>query len=472
MFTSFAKLNRLGGMALVCLTAVMGAAPAVAQTLPSGVYEFMGDINDPSTRAPISGTFTLLGGEVAELTVTFDDSIIITTAGASYSGTDIPAVNGGLLSGTLALTNPGPSNTGSGYLTLNSDGTFVCGGSTTSTGSDYCQLSQNVYGTDENEKTGTYSVNLVTPIAEPEPATDQEVLASFMQNRGSRLIAAQPGLIGLLSGASSGRVNVDATRGGGTFDLSTAAGEPVWAGVQGDWSETGDAKNSFVLGVVGAHYAVTPDFLLGLMAEIDRFEQEDGDITTEGDGYLVGPYVVAKAPTQPLYVEGRYLIGATENSVTVGDADAQDFETDRTLASLKVAGDVKLGALTLTPSLSASHLEDIQPAFTDNTDAEVPEQSVVLQDVALGLDFAKPFDMANGEMTLRGGISGIWSEVSGIGVAEGLTAGFDGERARVHLGTTYTTDSGMTLHASVSYDGIGTDDFESLGLALGLDMKF
>ena len=80
--------------------------------------------------------------------------------------------------------------------------------------------------------------------------------------------------------------------------------------------------------------------------------------------------------------------------------------------------------------------------------------------------------MANGDLTLSGGISGIWSEVTGTGVAEGLTAGFDGERARVHLGTTYVMDSGMTLHASVNYDGIGADDFESLGLALGLDMKF
>ncbi|SFR47362.1 hypothetical protein SAMN04488005_2359 [Yoonia tamlensis] len=317
-----------------------------------------------------------------------------------------------------------------------------------------------------------YSGNVITPSTDPTVEQIQTEISNLMQERARHLIAAQPDLIGFLSGSATGAFNVNATSGNGTFELATSGGRPIWARVRGDWSENGDIANSYFFGVAGAHYAVNPDLLIGGMLQFDTIKQENGENTTQGDGYLVGPYIVAKLPDHPLYFEGRYLVGRTENTVTIGDADAQAFDTDRTLASLKVAGQLEYDDLTFTPSLTATHLEDTQGAFTDNADQDIPEQSITVQNVALGLDVAKAFVLENGALTLTGGIAGSWSKTEGTGFAETLTPNFEGKRASVHLGSTFAMHNGMIFSAQANYDGIGTDDFESFGLELGFEMVF
>jgi hypothetical protein len=320
---------------------------------------------------------------------------------------------------------------------------------------------------------GLTSVPLVlTVVAGLSVDETQENIASFMQTRASQMIAAQPDLIGFLSGAAQGGFNMSATQGSGNFDVSTGAGYPVWGRLLGNWSESGDAENKYLFGAVGAHYAITPDALVGVILEFDRATQESGDVTTEGTGYLVGPYLVAKLPDQPLYFEGRYLVGQTENEISADGTMVAKFDTERTLASVKVAGTLEYGALTLTPSLAATHMQDEQQAFVDAADRNVAAQSITMTDVVLSLDFEQPMEVANGEFILTGGLSAIMSENSGSGFAESVIPAFDGERGRVHLGGRYTLDTGVVMTAGVNYDGIGTDDYQSWGLNLGIDMKF
>jgi hypothetical protein len=312
----------------------------------------------------------------------------------------------------------------------------------------------------------------VSFVAAASVAKVQEEIATFMQNRGSNLIAAQPDLIGLLSGAATGAFNVDATQNNGTFNIATSAGSPVWARLQGTWSESGDNENSYFFGAAGAHYAINPDFVIGALVEFDRSTQENGTAETQGTGYLVGPYFVAKLPEQPLFIEGRYLVGQTDNDVSVDGAADQSFETDRTLASVKMAGQLEYGDLTLTPSLSATRLEDTQKAFIDNAGRDVDEQGVTVQDITLGLDFSMPFEMEEGTMTLTGGFAAISSSTEGTGFARTIVPSFEGERARIHLGTSYAMENGMVLSAGANYDGLGSDDYQSFGAQLGLQMKF
>ncbi|MBB5724078.1 hypothetical protein FHS72_003729 [Loktanella ponticola] len=303
-------------------------------------------------------------------------------------------------------------------------------------------------------------------------AAVQEEIATFMQTRGSNLIAAQPDLIGLMSGTAQRAFNVNATRNNGTFNIETSAGSPVWASLQGTWSESNDVENSYFFGAAGAHYAITPGIAIGALVEFDRSVQVDGASETKGTGFLVGPYIVAKLPQQPLYVEGRYLVGQTDNDTSVDGASDQTFETERSLASIKVAGQMEYGNLTLTPSLSATRLEDTQKAFTDNAGRDVAGQSVVVEDIALGLDFSQVFVTDVGTLVLSGGVSAIYSKTEGNGFAGTIVPGFEGERARIHFGTSYTMDTGMTVSAAANYDGLGSDDYQSYGLQLGLIKKF
>jgi outer membrane autotransporter protein len=242
--------------------------------------------------------------------------------------------------------------------------------------------------------------------------------------------------------------------------------------MQGNWSDNGQHKNSYYFGAVGAHRFLSPNAIAGLTLQYDRLKQQDGNTTTKGDGYLVGPYIIAKFPEQPLYFEGRYLFGKTDNSVSIDGGPPQNFKTDLSLLSFKIAGKLHYGDFTLAPSLTAMHLEDKQDAFIDNYGRSVAEQGISMTDVALGLDFAKTLDVSNGRLLLTGGIAGVWSDTDGSGFASTITPKLDGQRARIRLGATYSLDGGMALSVGVNYDGIGVDNYESFSISFGLNAEF
>ena len=304
------------------------------------------------------------------------------------------------------------------------------------------------------------------------PEQTQEQIAGYMQNRASQTIAIQPDLIGLLSGASTGNFNADVTQSNGNFDFATSGDQPVWAKLQGSWSEFGAAESSYFFGAVGAHMQVSPDALVGIMLEFDKLTQTDGASSTEGDGYLVGPYFVAKLPNQPLFIEGRLLTGKTENQVSVNGAATETFDTQRTFASMKVAGQLNYGELALTPSVTATHLRDAQDAFVDTLGNTIGAQGIEVNSVAAGLNFAQPVYLSNGELILNGGISGIWSSSKGTGLASSVAPTTDGLRAQITFGATHTRPNGVTFNAQTFYDGIGQSNYESYGLSLGAEMQF
>lgn len=312
-------------------------------------------------------------------------------------------------------------------------------------------------------------------VAGPTPEQTREQIAGYMQNRASQTIAAQPDLIGLLSGASMGGFNAYVTQGNGNFDFATSGDQPVWATLQGSWSEFGTTESSYFFGAVGAHTKLSPDVLVGIMFEFDKLTQTDGASSTEGDGYLAGPYFVAKLPNQPLFIEGRLLTGQTENQVSVvgvGGTATETFDTQRTLASIKVAGQLNYGELVLTPSLTATHLRDAQDTFVNTQGNIVAAQGIEVNSVATGLNFAQPVSLSNGELMLTGGISGIWSSSEGTGFASSVAPTTDGRRARITLGANYTLPNGIVLSAESFYDGIGMNDNESYGLNFGVQMQF
>jgi hypothetical protein len=312
-------------------------------------------------------------------------------------------------------------------------------------------------------------------VAGPTPEQTREQIAGYMQNRASQTIASQPDLIGLLSGASTGGFNAYVTQGNGNFDFATSGDRPVWATLQGSWSEFGTTESSYFFGAVGAHTQVSPDALVGIMFEFDKLTQTDGVSSTEGDGYLVGPYFVAKLPNQPLFIEGRLLTGQTENQVSVvgvGGTATETFDTQRTFASIKVAGQLDYGELVLTPSLTATHLRDEQDAFTNTQGNTVAAQGIEVNSVAAGLNFAQAVSLSNGELMLTGGISGIWSSNEGTEFASSAAPTTGGQRARITLGASHTLPNGVVLSAGTFYDGIGLNDYESYGLDLGVQMQF
>lgn len=316
------------------------------------------------------------------------------------------------------------------------------------------------------DKRAAYQVDCVTVLG-------QANIASFMQNLASSQIATLPNLIPLLTGNSAGVMDVQTSQGNNAFNMATPDGLPVWARLQGRWTTSDTADGTYLSGAAGGHYTINPNTLVGLMFEFDTQTQETDNFSIDGSGYMVGPYFVAKLPSQPVYFEASYLVGTADNTLEFGELNGDvDFETDRALASIRVAGDFDYGDYTLTPNLAASQLKSTQGAIAQEEDDDIPEQSTTTRDVTIGLDVSRSLSTQHGTMVVSGGLAGIFSQTEGDGFADQITSSFEGERARIHLGTRYTLDSGMILSAAASYDGIGADDYESIGVQLQMEMSF
>ncbi|WP_417270826.1 Ig-like domain-containing protein, partial [Celeribacter sp.] len=299
----------------------------------------------------------------------------------------------------------------------------------------------------------------------------QREIAGFIQARAGHVIGAQPGYAGFLSGAP-GRFNAQVTRGKGQFEFASSANQPLWAKAQGSWSKSGTLENSYFFGAFGGHVNLNPNAIVGLVLEVDKITQTHGATKTKGQGYLVGPYFAAKLPDHPLFFEGSYLAGQTENTFQAEGAAKQQFDTHRTYANLKVSGQLNYGKTTLTPSLSAKRYEDTQLAFTDSANRLIPEQGIEVSDVEMGIDFQTPLYLERGTLILNGGLSGIWSETKGSGFASSVASAYEGGRGRTHLGAVYAIDENVNISTSAFYDGIGQSDYKSWGIEFSIDMKF
>ncbi|PCJ05380.1 MAG: transporter, partial [Rhodobacteraceae bacterium] len=194
--------------------------------------------------------------------------------------------------------------------------------------------------------------------------------------------------------------------------------------------------------------------------------------TAEGNGWLAGPYVVAKMVDQPLFFEARLLYGQSSNTVSPFGTYRDDFDTTRLLAQVKVVGSFEQGRTRLSPYLNAAYAADKQEAYQDSLGNLVPLQKVELMQIAVGLDVAQPVPLKTGDLELRAGVSGIWSNTGGTEVAGSVLPGYAGWRSKVNLGLNYASDSYGTFTVSTFLDGLGAKGYESYGLNLGYSLAF
>ena len=256
---------------------------------------------------------------------------------------------------------------------------------------------------------------------------------------------------------------------GGNLSFSSGNDAPLWAQVNANWYTNSGTESSYVFGVMGGHTSLSENLLLGGMFQFDLQNEINGAATVSGEGWLVGPYFVAKLPDQPLYFEGSVLYGQTLNQISPFGTYTDTFTTERWLATLGVSGQFERDKLTLIPSLDASYTTDAQAAYVDGLGNPIAAQSISLAQITTGMDFEMPI----GEVTiLNGGVSGIWSYSEGTGVAETVVPGFVGGRARVDLGVNHRINAGSALSFAGYYDGIGAPDYTGYGVELKWDVNF
>jgi len=300
----------------------------------------------------------------------------------------------------------------------------------------------------------------------------QRQIQAFQNARANSLVTNQPKLTQFLQRSGSGVLDTSVTQGSGYLNFASDPSRPVWFSVTGNWSSQDDFDSSYALAVVGAHRQVSSNLLIGAMLQFDYAETENGPASVDGTGWLVGPYVVAKMPNHAVFFEGRVLYGQADNNISPFGTYEDSFDSDRWLVQSRVTGEIKRGALTLMPLLDVSYASDDQKAYTDSLGNLIPQQDFSLTTARLGMDFSHPLQVSRGEMTLTGGLSGIWSTTSGTGTAPGVTPIGDTARARADLGLDYRLENNSLLAANVFYDGIGESGFENYSISLIWQMAF
>lgn len=313
-------------------------------------------------------------------------------------------------------------------------------------------------------------------IANDVVAETSKVIAQFMQARANQLVSSQPSLTGFLSGGSSGGFDMAVTQAGGGFDFASSSfdNKGVWVRLNGSWTNEDTRESQYVLGVIGSHYTVSPNLLVGGMVELDYMMQNDGPATVEGQGWLAGVYFVARTPNQPLFIDGRALYGQTTNDVSPLGTYTDQFDTERMLAQVKVSGEMQYGATTVLPSLQLSYTTDDQDAYVDGLGNVIPKQGVALRQAEIGVDFRQTIALENCNATLElnGGFAAIGASTKGTGNADLIIPNYEGGRAKVKFGAQYMMENGAILTMDTFYDGIGASGYESVGLQVGFNFEF
>ncbi|WP_297340437.1 HYR domain-containing protein [Pseudophaeobacter sp.] len=436
---------------------VVSAAPQPSGNVTVTATDASGNTSGSSltvvdTTAPdvvISG-----GPERLERNASFDVTITFSETVTGFAANDITASNGSVtaLTGSGAVYTATIASTGAGSVSLS-----VAAGA----------------AADAAGNVTTASNTLV--IADTTVEETQKTIASFMYNRANQLIANQPDLTDFLSGtgdSADGSLNMAVTRGTGHFNLSSGANRNFWFRLQGAWSKDGTADSQSAFGAFGGHIHLRETVLLGGMLQFDHLSQDDGAARVQGTGWLAGPYMVAKLPGEPLYFEGRLLYGKSSNSVSPFGTYEDDFDTSRLLAQIKVTGEILSQDTLFSPYLNAAYLKEDQDAYTDSLGNVVSAQTIDLMQIALGLDAERTVAVQSGVLTLRGGVSGIWSSTGGTAVAETVLPGYAGWRGKLDIGLSHVSDSYGTFTASAFLDGLGASDYQSYGVSIGYSLAF
>ena len=294
----------------------------------------------------------------------------------------------------------------------------------------------------------------------------EELVVEAAQARNAALIRNRPRISRFLLGGFAGQFNAGVTQGAGNFDFGTSSDRPVWIAARGQWSKLDTIETSYANVAVGGHYAPSENLLLGVMGVFDNSVSDDGDARLESTGWLIGPYAVARTPNQPLVFSASYLVGRSDNMSSPLGTYEDDYESDRMLATLGVAGEVELTRLTLIPLLDLAYAEEENETYIGGDSVAIRSMKVSTTEATLGLDFIMPLAVDSGTFDLIGGI-GATASREDDGFNEDETT-----RGQTELGFRYGMANGGRLTARASYDGLGDDDYEAYGAEVIFEIEF
>jgi len=280
------------------------------------------------------------------------------------------------------------------------------------------------------------------------------------------LLASQPDLTRFLSGGGRGGVTMSSQGTGLTFDVVTDPDKTVWLTLSGRWGSGDAAVDRYLHGALGAHLLKTEGLIFGAMLQADHGERRDGIGSVEADGWLIGPYFVARFGERDLILSGSYLMGRTDLTINPIGTYTDMVTSDRRLVTFSLVDEIQIDGLLLRPRFDIARVTEDRPAYIDSLGNTISAGNVTLTEASSGIDFETAISVASGTARLSGGLSAIHALEQVDGVTDRST------RGRIDLGLHREFGNGASLNFNASYDGIGASDRGSLGLDILYSYRF
>jgi outer membrane autotransporter protein len=211
---------------------------------------------------------------------------------------------------------------------------------------------------------------------------------------------------------------------------------------------------------------VTRTALIGALVQFDDTEQDFNFLSQRAstNGWMAGPYATVRLPHN-LFFQARAAWGQSDNELTVVPGNEDEFDSERWLVKGTLLGQYRYGLWQFQPRASVGYIEENQEAYRSSLGVDVPSTTVSLGQAKAGSQIAYRHRLADGSLlepsVLLEGIWNFHEDAGEFNLDDFVT---DGQvRGRAEAGLTLYTVSGVAVSGSISYDGIGSDDFSSVG---------
>ncbi len=323
-------------------------------------------------------------------------------------------------------------------------------------------------GQSQDATASAFSMDLRTSLPGDVSVTDDAITFAASTSR-----LRQTGLFGADIGDD------DDIMSGDIGDVSEASGTPqmrwdVW--IEGRIARFDSRNNKdgrFGVVYLGADYLITPDVLIGLMAQYDWLKKDyDTNGHVKGQGWMVGPYAALRFG-EALYLDVQARAGRSSNDITPVGTYTDKFKTTRWFVSGKLSGDFDYGDWTIRPGIKVQYIGEKQKAYTDSLGNRIAAQTVSEGDVRAGPRIAYTYNLADGGTLIP------WAEFEGVYTfgskgkfSKGTYASdIHGLSGSIEAGFDWRMPAGAMFSLSGSYDGIGSGS-KSYGARARIDIPF
>ncbi|WP_114287844.1 HYR domain-containing protein [Candidatus Halocynthiibacter alkanivorans] len=256
-----------------------------------------------------------------------------------------------------------------------------------------------------------------------------------------------------------------------SHDASSAYSDwDIWGEAYFSRYETSTGEGDFAILHAGADYMINSNAILGFGLQIDKVKEDTlgSTATTEGAGWMFGPYYTARLEDN-LYIDAALKYGQAENEISPLGTYTDEFGSERWLVRVGLFGNVDRGQMTIQPGISLNYFEETSDSYVDGLGVTIASQQSSVGDFEAGAKFTWTDPAGHGSQYVS--LEGIWTfEASGQGVSQSTVD--NGFRARLGLGGTLVSENGGAFDFGMSYDGIGDGGYEAVSVSLGYSMAF